>query len=442
MRTTAPLFAAAFLICGTAYAQTPNGECTGSSDDPMCGAPDQSGGGGGGGCGCGGGSILINFTDQGDSYQYADDYDDDAFEDNFDNCPFAANADQADSDGDGYGDACDNCASVPNPDQFDVNGNGAGDACDPDADGDLVPNLEDNCPGVPNPNQVDTRGNGLGDVCDLDDDGDGCEDVVDNCPLLASADCLDTQAVVANECFADADADNIPDHLDNCPGVANPAQTDTAGNGTGDACNPDRDGDGLANHLDNCPELPNAEQIDADRDRRGDSCDPRFCYVVTTEDSCLDPAAPFSVHAGRPGIAETGLDVPLRIFANREQQAIRYTWSVESSPEGGRAELFLPQGAVSRSDGFLYFYESDDRIARFVGHAPGVYVLKLRGELAYDDDAYPGQTVSEARVEVHVEGEPTAGCSHVALADTRAPAPFFALLFGAVLILLRRGRRG
>ena len=42
-----------------------------------CGTPEQSGGGG---CGCGGGSILVNNTDLGDTYQYADDYDDDGIE--------------------------------------------------------------------------------------------------------------------------------------------------------------------------------------------------------------------------------------------------------------------------------------------------------------------------------------------------------------------------
>ena len=77
----------------------PSGECTGDSTDPACGAPEQSGGG----CGCGGGSILINYTDQGDSYQYADDFDDDGVEDGQDNAPFDFNPDQLDSDSDRHG---------------------------------------------------------------------------------------------------------------------------------------------------------------------------------------------------------------------------------------------------------------------------------------------------------------------------------------------------
>jgi MYXO-CTERM domain-containing protein len=412
------IFAAtlALMVPGIASAQTANGECTGSSTDPACGAPDQSGGGG---CGCGGGSILINFTDQGDSYQYADDYDDDAWEDNFDNCPFAANADQADSDGDGYGDACDNCLNAANDDQFDVNGNGIGDACDPDADGDLVLNIDDNCPGVPNPNQMDTRGNGIGDACDLDDDGDGCPDAVDNCPLLSSGDCLDTLDVVANECFADADADMIPDHLDNCPGISNPDQADTAGQGTGDACNPDRDGDGFANTLDNCPGIPNSDQLDSDRDRRGDSCDPRFCYVVTNEDTCLDPSSPFTVHAGRPFTVETGKEQTLGLWSNRQMKAMQYTWTVEERPEGGSADVINPKGGVSVSDGFAYFYESGHE-ARFVANAPGRYVLKLQGELSFDDAIYPGNTVSESRIEIDVVGDTIGPCSHSQVPRTNA----------------------
>ncbi|HEV8699679.1 MAG TPA: PPC domain-containing protein [Candidatus Polarisedimenticolia bacterium] len=46
-----------------------------------------------------------------------------------DNCPGAANPNQADSDRDGAGDLCDNCPSAFNPDQADSDGDGRGDAC-------------------------------------------------------------------------------------------------------------------------------------------------------------------------------------------------------------------------------------------------------------------------------------------------------------------------
>ena len=71
------------------------------------------------------------------------DRDDDGVADACDNCPFTANADQADGDFDGRGDACDVCPDVPNPVQLDEDLDGVGDACD-------------NCPSVPNPGQENT----------------------------------------------------------------------------------------------------------------------------------------------------------------------------------------------------------------------------------------------------------------------------------------------
>src|SRR5438128_1311873 len=88
--------AAAIALGSPALAQAPPYEC--DDNFGQCGTPDQSGGGGGGG---GGGSILINNTDLGDTYQNADDYDDDGVEDPYDNCPRVSNANQGDSDGDG-----------------------------------------------------------------------------------------------------------------------------------------------------------------------------------------------------------------------------------------------------------------------------------------------------------------------------------------------------
>jgi hypothetical protein len=124
-----------FLI-NTSYGQSY--ECDNNFGD--CGTPNQSGGGGGGG------SILIANTDLGDTYQNADDYDDDGIEDSFDNCIRQPNTDQFDRDGDGIGDFCDNCLDLFNPQQENTDGDSYGDFCDNDIDNDGLLNINDPCP--------------------------------------------------------------------------------------------------------------------------------------------------------------------------------------------------------------------------------------------------------------------------------------------------------
>ena len=125
------------LMNNISYGQ--NYECDNNFE--QCGTPDQSGGGGGGK-----GSVLIANTDLGDTYQNADDYDDDGIEDSYDNCMRYPNPDQLDMDGDGTGDMCDNCLEYYNPMQEDFDGDDWGDGCDDDMDGDGILNVNDGCP--------------------------------------------------------------------------------------------------------------------------------------------------------------------------------------------------------------------------------------------------------------------------------------------------------
>jgi len=420
----AVLAVVALVLAGPAMAQddAAPGECTGG----LCGTPDESGGG----CGCGCGSILIANTDLGDTYQYADDYDDDGLEDDFDNCPFVANRDQADGDGDGVGMACDNCPADANPDQLDTDGNMLGDACDPDIDGDGITNGLDNCLTVKNPAQLDVDRDLLGDVCDPDIDGDGWLNLEDNCPFVSNPaqNPMDPGVV----CNPDEDLDTVGDAIDNCPTLHNPDQLDTDGDLLGDACDADMDDDGIMNALDSCPVLANADQSDDDRDGLGNLCDPTFCFVVDQVGSCLDPSSTFSVYASNRALS-TGETVPLLFWANRANRGIAYEWSVVERPAGSSATVRHPRGTVSLSTPYQYHYKAD-RTVEFTPDQPGVYTLKLSAQLVFEDDLYPGKRLDEHVVSLTAEGDPVgSGCATGGGAGSLA-----LLLLGAALLLRRR----
>jgi len=75
-----------------------------------------------------------------------------------------------DGDSDGVPNAADNCPFIANADQADLDRDGAGDACDPDDDGDGTADTVDNCPVLSNPNQLDEDRDGTGDACEVQED--------------------------------------------------------------------------------------------------------------------------------------------------------------------------------------------------------------------------------------------------------------------------------
>ncbi len=428
----AVLVAGILFVAEPAFAQT-EGECgTG-----FCGTPKNNGGGGGGG----GGAILVNNTDIGLSYSTSDDFDGDGYEDDFDNCPFRPNRDQADSDGDGIGDVCDNCKSTANADQLDNDGDGIGDACDPDMDNDGVPNATDNCPSVPNKSQRNTAGQGMGDACNPDIDGDGVLNHDDPCPFLAN---------VTSGCDDDTDKDGIPDAVDNCPLAANPSQIDTDKDGVGDNCDSDADGDGIPNGIDNCPLMANPDQADADHDGMGDLCDTDgFCLVVPTNPDpaqCLNPKTVFEVVAAPRVNANTGDQVLLSVFSNRPGVNLNYKWNVTSAPSGASDTASNPTGAATCQDAKgndTYECEPQKAYKRpvFVPRHPGQYALTVSADLQVPSTIEPEVMHAESTVTITVEGKDISSDSGCQFAQGRAGAGMLLVGLGFGLSLLLRRRR-
>jgi hypothetical protein len=422
--------------------QADNPECLGT----QCGAPAEEGGGCGCGCGCGC-SVWVSYTDDGKTLSYTDDADGDGIADGYDNCPFVANPDQKDTDGDGIGDACDNCPTVANRDQLDQDGDGIGDACDPDIDGDGIANAQDNCPKVYNPDQKisfpDLFGpgtakggtTGLGDACNPDIDGDGIPNAQDNCPRYPNP----AQNIPAGvTCKSDQDGDGIDDSVDNCPTVPNPDQKDTDGDGIGDACDKDIDNDGVLNEKDNCPYVYNPDQKDDDGDGIGDACDSYYCVVIdpTNKAACLDPNAAFSVSGGGKMTVNSGEKVRLPLFANRNNAAIEYSWTVASRPGGSGAAVVNAQGVASVSRHWQYAY-TNGSVPTFTPDADGTYVLQLTATLAYPDRLYPATTTANSSLTLTVGGSSQAASGCTALPFG---APVAGLALAALGLLARRRR--
>lgn len=105
--------------------------------------------------------------------------------------------------------------------------------------------------------------------------------------------------------FYDTDSDGTDDAEDNCPDTPNTAQTNTDGDGQGDACDADDDNDGVDDSqdafpldptesvdtdgvpdtADNCPLNANSDQANFDLDGKGDACDSQT-GPPTSEEQC------------------------------------------------------------------------------------------------------------------------------------------------------------
>ncbi len=198
------------------------------------------------------------------------DIDDDREDNNIDNCPLVANADQANTDNaDDGGDACDDdddndgvadtedafrtdaCASTDtdedgNPDRLSaVCRTGVNTTLieDPDDDNDGVADTGDNCPLVANLNQINTdNADDGGDACDGDDDNDGLEDSMDTCPTGVTG--------WTSNASTDNDRDGCRDDSNEDLDDDNDGVADTDDAFRTDACaSTDTDGDGAPDRL-------------------------------------------------------------------------------------------------------------------------------------------------------------------------------------------------
>ena len=191
-------------------------------------------------------------------------------------------------DGDDCDDADPNNYSA-NPEQcdgFDNDCNGVADAAsetDPDGDGDLDC-AGDNCPLAANPDQADHDGDRDGDACDDDDDDDRVNDTTDVCPRGDtgwSADAsTDMDADGCQDAGEDTDDDNdgITDAGDHCNagamGWASSAATDHDDDGCEDASeDDDDDDDGVADGTDLCSTGSASWSASSATDRDSDGCE-------------------------------------------------------------------------------------------------------------------------------------------------------------------------
>ncbi|MEM8747919.1 MAG: FG-GAP-like repeat-containing protein, partial [Actinomycetota bacterium] len=143
--------------------------------------------------------------------------------------------------------------------------------------------------------------------------GDGFGDYT--CSGIDAPNIWNTQGVLILDPLGpppDGDVDGVPDASDNCPAVANPAQIDTDGDLSGDACDTDDDDDGLSDVDETGVHGTDPLLVDTDTDTLSDFdevttwlTDP---LLVDTDTDTLSDADEINIHGTNPLLFDTDGD--------------------------------------------------------------------------------------------------------------------------------------
>jgi hypothetical protein len=128
--------------------------------------------------------------------------------------------------------------------------------------------------------------------------------------------------------------------------------------------------------------------------------------------------------------------VRLPLFANRNNAAMNYTWTVTGRPSGSSAAVVESKGIASVSRHWQYAYQNGS-VPTFIPDADGTYQVTVSATLVFKDRLYPNSNTASSTLTLNVGQGSSAATGCTAL-------PFGAPVAGMALValgLLARRRR-